>query len=73
MKGRCDKCGGDLYQRDDDKPETVRNRLSVYNQQTAPLIEYYAREGKLVEVNGEKDTDSVGQDLLEAAGVPAPR
>jgi len=73
VKGRCDKCGGDLYQRDDDKPETVRNRLSVYNQQTAPLIEYYAREGKLVEVNGEKDTDSVGQDLLEAAGVPAPR
>lgn len=73
VKGRCDKCGGDLYQRDDDKPETVRNRLSVYNQQTAPLIEYYARAGKLVEVNGDKDTDSVGQDLLKAAGVPAPR
>jgi len=73
VKGRCDKCGGDLYQRDDDKPETVRNRLSVYNQQTAPLTEYYARAGKLVEVNGEKDADSVGQDLLKAAGVPAPR
>jgi adenylate kinase len=73
VKGRCDKCGGDLYQRDDDKPETVRNRLSVYNQQTAPLIEYYARAGKLVEVNGEKDAGSVGQDLLKAAGVPAPR
>jgi adenylate kinase len=73
VKGRCDKCGGELYQRDDDKPATVRNRLSVYNQQTAPLIEYYARAGKLVEVNGEKDAGSVGQDLLKAAGVPAPR
>ena len=54
VEGRCDKCGGELYQRDDDKPETVRNRLGVYNQQTAPLIDYYARAGKLVEVNGEQ-------------------
>ena len=69
VKGRCDKCGGELYQRDDDKPETVRNRLAVYNQQTAPLIEHYARAGKLVEVNGEQDAGSVGQDLLKAAGL----
>jgi adenylate kinase len=67
--GRCDKCGGELYQRDDDKPETVRNRLAVYNQQTAPLTDYYARAGKLVEVNGEHDAGSVGQDLLKAAGL----
>ena len=72
-RGRCDKCGGELYQRDDDKPETVRNRLAVYNQQTAPLIEYYAQAGKLSEVSGEKDAGSVGQDLLKAAGVLAPR
>ncbi len=69
VKGRCDKCGGELYQRDDDKPETVRNRLAVYNQQTAPLIEHYARAGKLTEVNGEQGAASVGQDLLKAAGL----
>jgi adenylate kinase len=69
VKGRCDKCGGELYQRDDDKPETVRNRLAVYNQQTAPLIEHYARAGKLAEVNGEQGAASVGQDLLKAAGL----
>ena len=53
-EGRCDQCGGELYQRDDDKPETVRNRLAVYYQQTAPLIDYYRGQGKLVEVNGEQ-------------------
>jgi len=69
VEGRCDKCNGELYQRDDDKPETVRNRLGVFNQQTAPLIDYYTRAGKLVEVNGEQDTASVGKDLLKAAGL----
>ncbi len=73
LEGRCDKCGGELYQRDDDKPETVRNRLTVYNQQTAPLIEYYAGGGKLLEVDGEQNADSVGQDLLRAAGLIASR
>ena len=68
-EGRCDKCNGELYQRDDDKPGTVRNRLGVFNQQTAPLIDYYTRAGKLVEVNGEQDTASVGKDLLKAAGL----
>ena len=69
VEGRCDKCNGELYQRDDDKPETVRNRLGVFNQQTAPLIDYYTRAGKLVEVNGEQDTASVGKDLLKVAGL----
>jgi adenylate kinase len=69
VEGRCDKCNGELYQRDDDKPETVRNRLGVFSQQTAPLIDYYTRAGKLVEVNGEQDTASVGKDLLKAAGL----
>jgi adenylate kinase len=73
LEGRCDKCSGELYQRDDDKPETVRNRLAVYNQQTAPLIEYYAQAGKLVEVDGEQGADSVGQGLLKAAGLIASR
>ena len=67
--GRCDQCGGELYQRDDDKPETVRNRLSVYTQQTAPLVDYYRQAGKLLEVNGEQDAEAVGKDLLKAAGL----
>ncbi len=67
--GRCDQCGGELYQRDDDKPETVRNRLTVFNQQTAPLIDYYKKQGKLLEVNGEQEADAVGRDLLKAAGL----
>jgi adenylate kinase len=71
--GRCDQCGGELYQRDDDKPETVRNRLTVFNQQTAPLIDYYKKQGKLLEVNGEQEADAVGRDLLKAAGLPAGR
>ena len=50
--GVCDKDGGELYQRDDDKPETVRNRLKVYWAQTSPLIDYYRRRGVLVEVDG---------------------
>ena len=67
--GKCDQCGGELYQRDDDKPETVRNRLTVFNQQTAPLIDYYKGRGKLLEVNGEQEADAVGKDLLKAAGL----
>ncbi len=67
--GKCDRCGGELYQRDDDKPETVRNRLGVYSQQTAPLIDYYRGQNKLLEVDGEQDTDAVGRDLLKAAGL----
>jgi adenylate kinase len=67
--GRCDQCGGELYQRDDDKPETVRNRLSVYTQQTAPLVDYYRQAGKLLEVNGEQNAEAVGKDLLKAAGL----
>jgi adenylate kinase len=67
--GKCDRCGGELYQRDDDKPETVRNRLRVYTQQTAPLIDYYKKQDKLLEVNGEQDAGAVGGDLLKVAGL----
>jgi len=67
--GKCDQCGGELYQRDDDKPETVRNRLGVYTQQTAPLIDYYKGQGKLLEVNGEQEAGAVGTDLLKVAGL----
>ncbi len=64
--GRCDVDGGDLYQRDDDKPETVRNRLGVYDQQTAPLIDFYEEKGILTRINGEQEIDAVRRDLLAA-------
>ncbi|HEY68469.1 MAG TPA: adenylate kinase [Thermoflexia bacterium] len=66
QKGVCDACGGELYQRDDDKPETVRARLKVYHQQTAPLIDYYRRAGLLVEVDGSGDIETVSTALLKA-------
>jgi adenylate kinase len=55
--GICDKCGGALYQRDDDKEDTVRKRFQVYTEQTSPLIEHYARQGILTAVDG-----SIGPD-----------
>jgi adenylate kinase len=65
--GVCDRDGGELYQRDDDKVETIRNRLKVYWTQTSPLIEYYTRQGVLVEVNGDQPMDQVEADLKAAA------
>jgi adenylate kinase len=62
--GKCDRCGGDLYQRDDDTEETARNRLVVYFDQTAPLIDYYVNSNKLSEVNGEQAVEAVGEELL---------
>jgi adenylate kinase len=53
VAGKCDRCGGELYQRPDDTPQTVEKRLEVYFSETAPLIDYYTRAGKLVEVAGE--------------------
>lgn len=69
-EGVCDKCGGELYQRDDDSEATVRNRLSVYNQQTEPLIAYYDAQGVLARIDGEKDPESVYRDIREAIGRP---
>ena len=51
-EGICDKCGGELYLRDDDKEETIRQRLTTYNQQTAPLIEYYSAKGIVRTIDG---------------------
>jgi len=62
-KGRCDRCGGDIYQRDDDTAETVSNRLDVYQKQTAPLLEYYQERGILRNVNGERSIDEVFQEI----------
>jgi adenylate kinase len=55
----CPQCSGEMYQRDDDRPETVRNRLDVYEQSTAPLIEYYRGSDLLVEVDGDRPVDEV--------------
>ena len=68
--GRCDQCGDELYQREDDKPETARRRLEVYSQQTAPLIDYYRAKGKLVEVDGDKSVEEVAENLLAAVEDP---
>lgn len=66
VQGRCDKCGGELYQRPDDTFETARKRLEVYATQTAPLIDYYVRAGKLLEVDGEGSIDDVSQRIVTA-------
>lgn len=64
--GICDNDGGELYQREDDKPETVRKRLKVYWEQTSPLIDYYRSRGLLVEIDGDQPIDDVTADLLAA-------
>jgi adenylate kinase len=65
-KTDCAKCGKELYQRDDDKEETVKVRLNAYEQQTAPLIDYYAQQGKLVSVNGDDTVDNVSNNVSQA-------
>ena len=63
--GVCDKCGGEVYQRDDDKSEVVGKRLEVFFSETEPLVEYYRKAGNLKEVNGEASIEDVG-DAIEA-------
>ena len=63
---KCDFDGSELYQRDDDKEDTVKNRIQVYFNQTAPLISYYRDHGKLVEIDGTQTIDQVTEDLLAA-------
>ena len=67
-EGICDTCGQQLVLRDDDKPETVKKRLSVYHDQTQPLIDYYKNEGILAEVDGTKDMEEVFQDIVNILG-----
>lgn len=59
QEGICDKCGADLYQRDDDREETITKRLEVYNSQTAPLIDYYREKGILKSVSGTGSIDDI--------------
>jgi len=64
--GRCDQCGGELYQRPDDTPQTVSQRLRVYFTETAPLIDYYTQSGKLLKVDGAGQVAEVGRRIVSA-------
>ena len=64
VPGICDKCGGELYQRPDDKEETVKERLKVFFSQTIPMIDYYQTQNKLVEVNGNSGIEEVAQEII---------
>ena len=66
VEGVCDSCGGELFQRDDDKPETVRHRLEVYYEQTSPLVGYYAERGILVGIDAMGPVDDVTERALAA-------
>lgn len=67
-EGICDMCGQALYQRDDDKEETVKNRISVYTDQTKPLIDYYTKQNNIENINGEQNIDKVFEDIKVALG-----
>lgn len=69
--GICDLCGGPLYQRKDDEPETVKNRLKVYEEQTVDLIEYYKKRNLLVTVNGDLSKDDAFIEILAVLGKPS--
>ena len=64
----CDRCGGELYQREDDREETIKTRLSVYENQTAPLIHYYRERGILKPVDGVGTVDEIRRRVLQAVG-----
>lgn len=61
--GVCDKCGGELYQREDESEEAVKVRLNTYNKQTKPLIDYYKMKGTLININGDQSMDDVFKDI----------
>jgi adenylate kinase len=66
VAGKCDKCGGELYQRADDNINTIKKRLEVYFNETAPLIEYYTKAGKLLEIKGEGSMEEISERIIAA-------
>jgi adenylate kinase len=64
--GKCDKCGGELYQRPDDREDTVKERINVFLAQTVPVLDYYEKQGKLVEVNGNLGVQRVAREIVSA-------
>ncbi|HHT01325.1 MAG TPA: adenylate kinase [Firmicutes bacterium] len=69
VPGKCDACGGELYQRQDDQEETVRERLQVYERQTAPLLDFFEQQGLLVNVDGRGSMQEVTAAILKALGM----
>ena len=66
IPGKCDKCDGELYQRSDDNEETVKERLDVFFTQTVPILDYYRKQGKLIEVNGNLGIQEVARKIISA-------
>jgi adenylate kinase len=66
IAGRCDKCGGELYQRPDDNEVTIRERLKVYFNQTTPVLDYYRKDGKLITIDGKLSIDEVAEKVVNA-------
>lgn len=64
QEGICDKCGGELYQREDDEHDSVKNRLEIYKTKTKPLLEYYDKQGILYNINGMQSFDHVHEDIM---------
>lgn len=62
----CDKCGGKLFQRDDDTKETIEKRIQVYTEQTKPLIDYYTKKGLILNIDGSKSIESIFQDIVDS-------
>lgn len=67
-EGACDRCGGELFQRDDDQEQTISHRLRVYDEQTAPLVDYYRQRGLLRTINGVGEIDQIRARVVEALG-----
>ncbi|WP_158055985.1 adenylate kinase [Halorussus halophilus] len=65
-EGVCDECGGELYQRDDDTEETARERIRVYEENTAPVVEFYDERGELARIDGEQSLEGVWEDVKAA-------
>ena len=63
LEGQCDKCGGTLYQREDESEEAVKVRLDTYNKQTKPLIDYYTMKGTIININGDQPMEDVFKDI----------
>jgi len=70
--GVCDRCGGELFQREDDKEATIANRLTVYEAQTAPLVGYYSHQGMLREIDGVGSIDEIRARVMQALGGMVP-
>ena len=72
QEGVCDKCGGELTQRGDDNEDTVRRRLEVFQEQTAPLVEYYDGDGRLETIDGQRDIEDIAADFRRILDPIAP-